>query len=218
MQELDNLFQKNKNWSEQMKASDPEFFSRLSAQQAPEYLWIGCSDSRVPANQVIGLDPGEVFVHRNIANLVVHNDLNFLSVLQYAVEQLKVTHVIVCGHYNCGGVSAAMLDLELGLIENWLRHIQDVRDKHRDQLSQIDDLGQRINRLCELNVMEQVVNVCRTTIVRDAWNRDQALTVHGWIYGLEDGLLRDTQMCVSSRDQVQPTYLAAVESSAKGIA
>ncbi len=217
MRILSNLFEKNKQWSDHITKADPEFFMRLSNQQAPDFLWIGCSDSRVPANQVIGLDPGEVFVHRNVANLVVHTDLNCLSVMQFAVEVLKVEHIIVCGHYNCGGIKAALLDQELGLIENWLRHIQDIRNKHLDALNEIDDLEARINRLCELNVIEQVVNVCRTTIVRDAWKNGQKLAVHGWIYGLSDGRLRDTGMCVTSSDELIQAYQSTVLSSAAGI-
>ena len=217
MRILSNLFEKNRLWSEQITEADPEFFMRLSNQQAPDFLWIGCADSRVPANQVIGLDPGEVFVHRNVANLVVHTDLNCLSVMQFAVEVLKVEHVIVCGHYNCGGIKAALLDQELGLIENWLRHIQDIRNKHIEALNEIENIQARINRLCELNVIEQVVNVCRTTIVRDAWKNGQKLAVHGWVYGLSDGRLRDTGMCVTSTDELARAYESTVLSSSAGI-
>jgi carbonic anhydrase len=197
MKLLKHLFDRNRQWARDMTAADPGFFARLSRQQAPEYLWIGCSDSRVPANQVIGLDPGEVFVHRNVANLVVHTDLNCLSVMQFAVEGLEVQHIIVCGHYGCGGVRAAMDDVEMGLIDNWLRHIQDVRDRHKAELARLADADARANRLCELNVAQQVNNVCRTTIVRDAWKRGQELAVHGWIYSLQDGLLRDLGLCVT---------------------
>lgn len=211
MRTLKHLFDKNADWAEGISKTDPDFFPRLSKQQAPEYLWIGCSDSRVPANQIVGLDPGELFVHRNVANLVVHTDLNCLSVMQFAVEALKVKHIIVCGHYGCGGVKAALLDQELGLIENWLRHIQDVRNKHRDMLSSIEDISARCDRLCELNVIDQVVNVCRTTIVREAWKRGQALSVHGWIYALADGRLRDLSMCVSQADEVEEAYANTVE-------
>ena len=179
-----------------MVESDPEFFTRLASQQSPEYLWIGCSDSRVPANQIVGLAPGDVFVHRNVANVVVHTDLNFLSVLQYAVDILRVRHVIVCGHYGCGGVSAALTGARHGLIDNWLRHVEDVAEKHADELDSIDE-ERRFDRLCELNVVEQVVNVSQTTIVEDAWARGQELTVHGLVYGLEDGLLRDLGVSVS---------------------
>lgn len=203
---LNELFEWNAEWSKRMKDADPEFFQRLSTQQAPEYLWIGCADSRVPANQIVGLNPGEVFVHRNVANLVVHTDLNCLSVMQYAVEVLKVKHIIVCGHYGCGGVTAALLGQELGLIENWLRHIQDIRNIHIDRLNAIEDVTARANRLCELNVVEQVVNVCRTTIVRDAWRRGQSIAVHGWVYGLDDGLLHDLGMVVNNSDQIVPIY------------
>lgn len=177
-----------------MTRQDPEFFSRLSAQQAPQYLWIGCADSRVPANEIVGLAPGEMFVHRNVANVVVHADLNCLSVLQFAVEVLRVEHVIVCGHYGCGGVRAALRDDRLGLIDNWLRHVQDVRWKHQAELEEIPTEEERHHRLCELNVIEQVINVSQTTIVRDAWARQQPLEVHGWIYDLRDGLLRDLEV------------------------
>ena len=213
MRVLKHLFEQNQQWSEQVSQSDPSFFQNLSGQQAPDYLWIGCADSRVPANQITGLDPGELFVHRNVANLVVHTDLNCLSVMQFAVDALKVKHIIVCGHYGCGGVKAALLDMELGLIENWLRHIQDVRNKHREHLRAIEDVEARCDRLCELNVIEQVNNVCRTTIVRDAWRHGQALTVHGWIYALTDGRLRDLGMCISNGDSVEETYMSTIESS-----
>jgi carbonic anhydrase len=211
---LARLFEQNARWSEQISQRDPEFFPRLSKQQSPEYLWIGCSDSRVPANQIVDLDPGELFVHRNVANVVVHTDLNCLSVMQFAVDVLQVKHIIVCGHYNCGGVAAALHNKELGLIENWLRHIQDVRNKHRERLEAIADLQAQCDRLCELNVIDQVVNVCRTTIARDAWRRGQNLTVHGWIYSIRDGRLRDLNMCVSDPGQLEMAYDAAVESPA----
>ena len=189
--ELTELFESNRGWAAARIASDPEFFQRLQHQQSPHYLWIGCADSRVPANEIVGLLPGELFVHRNIANVVVHTDLNCLTVLQYAVDVLKVKHVIVCGHYGCGGVRAALNRQRVGLADNWLRHVQDVEARHRDELGKIADPEARCDRLCEMNVIEQVENVCQTTIVEDAWARGQELTVHGWVYGLADGLLRD---------------------------
>ncbi|MCA9102212.1 MAG: carbonate dehydratase [Pirellulales bacterium] len=213
MQDLKHLFDANKNWSQSVLAADGKFFSRLAEIQAPEYLWIGCADSRVPANEIVGLRPGELFVHRNVANLVVHTDLNCLSVMQYAVDVLKVKHIIVCGHYGCGGVAAAMQEKELGLIDNWLRHIQDVRYAHMEQLAAINGTQAKVDRLCELNVIEQVTNTCRTTIVRDAWRRGQELTVHGWIYGLKDGLLRDLDMRVRSSDEVHASYFGTIETS-----
>jgi carbonic anhydrase len=191
---IKDLFDNNRAWAARVTRQDPEFFSRLSAQQAPRYLWIGCADSRVPANEIVGLAPGEMFVHRNIANVVVHADLNCLSVLQFGVDVLKVQHVIVCGHYGCGGVRAALRDERLGLVDNWLRHVQDVRWKHQQELERIVSEDDRHNRLCELNVIEQVINVSQTTIVRDAWARGQRLEVHGWIYDLRDGLLRDLEV------------------------
>jgi carbonic anhydrase len=190
MPALDHLFDNNRRWADKVTAAHPDFFRLLSAQQAPEYLWIGCSDSRVPANEIVGLLPGELFVHRNVANVVVHTDLNCLSVLQFAVDVLKVGHVIVCGHYGCGGVQAALYRSKLGLIDNWLRHVQDVASMHRASLDRLDDES-RLNRLCELNVIEQARNVCGTTIVQDAWARGQELSVHAWIYGLTDGHLHD---------------------------
>ena len=190
---IQELFDNNRKWAAQATREDPEFFLRLSAQQAPRYLWIGCADSRVPANEIVGLAPGEMFVHRNIANVVVHADLNCLSVLQFAVDVLKVQHVIVCGHYGCGGVGAALRDDRLGLVDNWLRHVQDVRWKHQQDLERLATDADRHHRLCELNVTEQVINVSQTTIVRDAWARGQPLEVHGWIYGLRDGLLRNLE-------------------------
>ena len=191
MKDLNRLLDQNKAWARGIKASDPDFFQSLAIQQTPQYLWIGCSDSRVPATQLVGMAPGDMFVHRNVANVVVHTDFNCLSVMQYAVDVLFVEHIIVCGHHGCGGVKAAMDNLQFGLIDNWLRHVQDVVHIHHDELSRIEDETQRFNRLCELNVMEQVINVSRTTIVQNAWERGQELVVHGWIYGLEDGLLRD---------------------------
>jgi carbonic anhydrase len=189
MRTLSHLFDNNKAWAARIREQNPEFFTTLSQQQSPKYLWIGCSDSRVPANQIVGLSPGELFVHRNIANLVVHTDLNCLSVMQFAVEILKVEHIIVCGHYGCSGVQAALRGERLGLSDNWLRHIQDIRQKHEKTLANAS--GEASDRLCELNVIEQVANVRDTTIARDAWERGQELAVHGWIYGLRDGLLRD---------------------------
>jgi carbonic anhydrase len=194
---LDDLFERNRGWVAGILADDPDFFSRLSHGQSPVYLWIGCSDSRVPANQIVGLLPGEVFVHRNVANVVVHTDLNCLSVLQYAIDILAVEHVIVCGHYGCGGVQAALDGERHGLIDNWLRHVADVAHNHADELERLPE-AERLDRLCELNVVEQVANVCQTTIVEDAWARGASLTVHGVVYGLEDGLLRDLRVSVSS--------------------
>jgi carbonic anhydrase len=191
MRALEHLFRNNRAWAARMTEDDPEFFSRLAGQQAPRYLWIGCSDSRVPANQITGLGPGEMFVHRNVANVVVHTDLNCLAVMQYAIDVLGVTDIIVCGHYGCGGVLAALRQDRLGLIDNWLRHVHDVASKHRDELGRLATEGERHHRLCELNVMEQVVNVSRTTVVSDAWRRGRTLAVHGWIYKVTDGLLRD---------------------------
>jgi carbonic anhydrase len=210
MRPLEHLFAQNRNWADAIRAQDPEFFLKLSRQQNPEYLWIGCADSRVPANEIVGLLPGEIFVHRNIANVVVHTDLNCLSVLQFAIDVLKVKHVIVCGHYGCGGVRAALKCERIGLADNWIRHVQDVRDKHAACLQAFGNDYIRTNRLCELNVMEQVVNVCQTTVVQDAWQRGQELTIHGWIYGLRDGLLRDLGLSVGSLDQLAPQQRAAL--------
>jgi carbonic anhydrase len=197
MKVLKQVFKNNREWARRIEQEDPGFFAQLSKQQNPEYLWIGCADSRVPANEIMDLPPGEVFVHRNIANVVVHTDLNCLSVLQYAVEVLKVKHIIVCGHYGCGGVKASMETENHGLIDNWLRHIRDVYRFHAEQLDSITDEAARRDRLCELNVIEQVSNVCNTTIVKSAWNSGQELTVHGWIYRLEDGLLKDLDVTCS---------------------
>ena len=191
MKDLKRLLDQNKAWAESITASDPEFFPTLAKQQNPTYLWIGCSDSRVPATQLVGMMPGEMFVHRNVANVVVHTDFNCLSVMQYAVDVLKVEHIIVCGHHGCGGVKAAMDNVQFGLIDNWLRHVQDVLHEHKAELVKIDDEEKRLDRLCELNVIAQVLNVGRTTIVQNAWERGQELVVHGWIYDLQDGLLRD---------------------------
>jgi carbonic anhydrase len=192
--ELDELFSSNREWAQRIRRSDAEFFEKLARQQKPSYLWIGCSDSRVPANEIVGRLPGELFVHRNIGNVVVHTDLNCLSVIQFAVDVLKIRHIIVCGHYGCSGVQAAVMKERHGLVDNWLRHIQDVQAQHASLLDQVADPAQRVDRLCELNVVEQVSNVCRTSIVEDAWARGQPLTVHGWIYGIQDGLLRDLKV------------------------
>jgi carbonic anhydrase len=199
---LDHLFANNRAWADAMTRRDPTFFQQLSNQQAPEYFWIGCSDSRVPANEIVGLLPGEMFVHRNIANVVVHSDLNCLSVMQYAIDVLHVRHVIVCGHYGCGGVRAAFQDQRVGLVDNWLRHVQDVRSKHRDELDALVTEAAQLDRLSELNVIEQVSNVSQTTVVQDAWSRGQKLSVHGVIYGLQDGLLRDLGITVRSIEDV----------------
>ena len=203
MRSLKQLFDNNRAWAAEMTRQDPDFFRRLSTQQSPHYLWIGCSDSRVPANQVVGLVPCEMFVHRNVANVVVHTDLNCLSAIQFAVDVLHIEHIIVCGHYSCGGILAALQDNKLGLIENWLRHVQDVRAKHRAELDALETEEKQHDRLCELNVIEQVINLSRTTVVRDAWSRGQALTVHGWIYDLSDGLLRDLDVSVASEPEVE---------------
>ena len=210
MKRLDKLLTNNRLWAAGMRAREPDFFNKLSQIQTPEFLWIGCSDSRVPANQITGLAPGEVFVHRNVANIVVHADLNCLSVLQYAVDVLKVKHVIVCGHYGCGGVTAAHDNLKLGLIDNWLRHVQDVRQKHREALDAIQSRDSRIARLCELNVIEQAVNVVHTTVVQDAWARGQELTVHGWAYDLNDGVIRDLKMSMAGPGDLEACYAAAL--------
>ena len=191
MRALDHLFANNRAWAEEMTRQDPAFFTRLVQQQSPRYLWIGCSDSRVPANQIVGLMPGDMFVHRNVANVVVHTDLNCLSAIQFAVDVLRVEHIIVCGHYGCGGVLSALRDEKLGLIDNWLRHVQDVKSRHEAELAALEDEQARHNRLCEWNVMEQVTNVRKTTLVRDAWARGQTLSVHGWIYDIRDGLLTE---------------------------
>jgi carbonic anhydrase len=207
---LRHLFENNRTWAEHIQRQDPNFFAELSRQQSPQYLWIGCSDSRVPANQIVGLLPGELFVHRNLANLVVHTDLNCLSVMQFAVEILKVRHIIVCGHYGCSGVQAVLRRDRLGLSDNWLRHVQDVQQIHQQRLEGADSEREASDRLCELNVIEQVSNACQTTIARDAWERGQALEVHGWIYGLQDGLLRDLKTTVSGFREAPNVYRAAV--------
>jgi carbonic anhydrase len=206
MSKLDGLFANNRAWAEGVKTSDPDFFEKLAAQQNPEYLWIGCSDSRVPANQIVGLLPGEVFVHRNVANMVVHSDFNCLTVVQYAVDVLKVKHVIVVGHYGCGGVRAAYENADNGLIDNWLRNIKDVQYHHQHEIDALEGDEQRMDRLCELNVMSQVDNVVHTTIAQNAWQRGQKLAVHGWVYSLKDGLLRDLGCTVDSIEQVHDAY------------
>lgn len=211
MTALEDLLKKNQAWADGIKQEDPDFFHRLSNQQAPEYLWIGCADSRVPANQIVDLMPGELFVHRNVANVVVHTDFNCLSVLQFAIEVLKVKHILVVGHYNCGGVRAALLDQGFGLLSNWLRHVQDVRDKHQGVLDQLPSEQDRVDRLCELNVVEQVGHVCQNSIVQEAWKRDQPLTVHGFIYDVADGLLRDLGLNISSEADREAVKAQSVE-------
>ncbi|HLL12952.1 MAG TPA: carbonate dehydratase [Rubrivivax sp.] len=203
--ELEELFKNNRTWAEGTEAREPGFFSKLLQQQAPQYLWIGCADSRVPANELVGLLPGELFVHRNVANLVVHSDLNALSVIQYAVEVLNVQHIIVVGHSNCGGVRAAMTNARAGLVDNWLRHVQDVRDTHEGFLASLHD-SLRVDALVELNVLEQARNVCRTTVAHDAWSRGQMVVVHGWVYGLHNGLLQDLTMTAESAEAVAPAF------------
>jgi carbonic anhydrase len=207
--ELKDLFARNRAWAADMVAARPTFFTELLKQQSPQYMWIGCSDSRVPANQITGLDPGEVFVHRNVANVVVPTDLNCLSTIQYAVDMLKVQHIMVVGHYGCGGVQAALRDVRVGLADNWLRHIKDVRDHHAALLAATPE-QHRADVLCELNAIEQVLNVAQTTVVQDAWARGQSLTLHGWVYGLRDGLLHDMHMTVDSNEQMDAVYRAAV--------
>lgn len=206
MHELTYLFDNNRAWAKHLRQQDPEFFHNLASQQSPQFLWIGCSDSRVPANDIVGLLPGELFVHRNVANLVVHSDLNGLSVIQFAVDVLKVKHIIVCGHYGCGGVRAAMEHSEIGLVDNWLCHVRDIYHKNQRELAQLTDEQQRIDRLCELNVLEQLNHVCQTSIVQNAWARGQQLSVHGWIYAIEDGHLHDLHMSISSQTQVDTLY------------
>ena len=208
---INDLFQHNRQWAEQMERERPGFFTGLVKQQTPKYMWIGCSDSRVPANQITGLDPGEVFVHRNVANVVVHSDLNALSAIQFAVERLKVENIMVVGHYGCSGVQAALEGARIGLADNWLRHIQDVRDRHRYLLDSLPE-SQRSNALCDLNVIEQVVNVCVSTVMIDAWARGQKVSIHGWTFGVNDGLLNDLKMTVDSTDAIEGLYHAAVDS------
>ena len=209
MTDLDELLRNNRDWAERVRREDPQFFERLSQQQAPKYLWIGCSDSRVPANQIMGLAPGEVFVHRNIANVMVHTDLNCMSVIQFAVDVLRIEHILVVGHYGCGGVHAALTGTRVGLADNWIRHVGDVAQKHASMLDSLaPDL--RDDRLCELNAIEQAENVCLTTVVRDAWARGQRLSVHGWVYSLLDGRVRELGMDVDSAEQLQPAYERAL--------
>lgn len=212
-QVLNDLLQNNRAWAAAVREQDPGFFAQLVDQQTPRYLWIGCSDSRVPANQIVGLPPGELFVHRNVANIVAHADLNCLSVLQFGVDVLRVQHVIVCGHYGCGGVTAAMSGDRLGLIENWLRHIQEVRHKHASMLERIQDPADQLDRMCELNVIEQVQNVCNTTVVQGAWERGQPLSVHGLIYRIDNGILLDLGLCVAGNEQLPDQYRQAIQSS-----
>ena len=212
VRKLPQLFEQNRAWALEMTTREPDFFTKLSGQQTPRFVWIGCSDSRVPANEIVGLAPGELFVHRNVANVVVHTDLNCLSVLQYAVEVLHVEHVIVCGHYGCGGIQASYQRNSLGLIDNWLRHVQDVHDRHAAAISSQATDEAAIDRLCELNVIEQARNVCLTTIVRDAWSRGQSLAVHSWIYSLRDGLLRDLGFMATASDEVSPQHSRALSS------
>jgi carbonic anhydrase len=207
--DLDELFDNNRKWAESTEAREPGFFSRLLRQQAPQYLWIGCSDSRVPANELVGLLPGELFVHRNVANVVVHSDLNCLSVIQYAVDMLKVQHIIVVGHSGCGGVVAALSDRRIGVADNWLRHVKNVRKKHQAWLDLVPP-QRRVDALCELNVVEQAINVCQTTIVQDAWERGQTVVIHGWVYGLSNGRLQDLSMTVNGASQVDSAYVQAL--------
>lgn len=210
-QSLQDLFTHNRAWAAQMERQRPGFFTKLKSQQNPRYMWIGCSDSRVPANQITGLDPGEVFVHRNVANIVVHSDLNALSAIQFAVERLKVEHIMVVGHYGCGGVQAALENARIGLADNWIRHIQDVRDRHHVLLQALPGAN-RSDALCDINVIEQVVNICVSTVMIDAWARGQKVSIHGWTFGLHDGLLQDLKMTVSSADTLKPLYRAAIDS------
>jgi carbonic anhydrase len=206
MRVLKKLFEQNKKWAGKVKESDPNFFLNLSKQQSPQYLWIGCSDSRVPANEIVGMMPGEIFVHRNIANLVIHTDLNCLAVIQYAVKILKVKHIIVCGHYGCGGIQAALDNTEHGLIDNWIRNIKDLHRYHQTEIDSLENEKERNNLLCELNVIEQAANIGHTAIVQEAWKAGQELTVHGWIYSIEDGILKDLNVCTTSLDEISQTY------------
>jgi carbonic anhydrase len=214
MDDLIQLLQQNKLWAENIKATDPGFFQTLAKEQTPRYLWIGCADSRVPSTQLVGLLPGQMFVHRNVANIVVHTDFNCLSVIQYAVDVLGIKHIIVCGHHGCGGVKAAMENEQHGLIDNWLRHVQDVVHAHQELLTEKDE-DKRLNRLCELNVIEQVFNVARTTIVQNAWQRGQELTIHGWVYSLEDGLLRDLGLTIDNAEGLAVAYRGAISKTAE---
>lgn len=210
MRTLSALFERNRRWADRLRATDADFFTNLAHQQKPAYLWIGCSDSRVPANQIVDVQPGEVFVHRNVANVIVHADLNCLSAVHFAVQVLQVQDIIVCGHYSCGGVQAALSDHRFGLIDNWLQHVQDVARTHAGTLAAIEDETARVNRLCELNVIEQAANLCRTTVLRDAWKRGQPVAVHGWIYSISDGHLRDLGFCVESEAELASEYASAV--------
>ncbi|HYR24750.1 MAG TPA: carbonate dehydratase [Aquabacterium sp.] len=207
---LDHLFEMNRTWARDIEGRIPGFFTRLQQQQSPEYLWIGCSDSRVPANEICGLLPGEMFVHRNVANVVGHSDLNCLSVLEFAIDMLKVKHIMVVGHYGCGGVRAAMDDMKIGIVDNWIRHVKDVRNVHQEWLMTIPEGPRRYDALCELNVLHQSFNVCQTTMVSEAWARGQQVVVHGWVYGLHNGLINDLSMSVSSQDEVAPAFAQAV--------
>jgi carbonic anhydrase len=207
---IDQLFESNRAWARDIEQRSPGFFSRLQQQQSPQYLWIGCSDSRVPANEICGLLPGEMFVHRNVANVVAHSDLNCLSVMEFAIDMLKVKHIMVVGHYGCGGVRAAMDDLRIGIVDNWIRHVKDVRNNHLDWLKSVPEGSMRYDALCELNVLQQSFNVCQTTMVQDAWARGQQIVVHGWVYGLQNGLINDLSMTVKSSDDVVPAYENAV--------
>jgi carbonic anhydrase len=207
---LDVLFENNLQWVKSVTDSDPDFFKRLANQQSPEYLWIGCSDSRVPANQITGLAPGEVFVHRNIANVVVHTDMNALSVIQFAIDQLKVKHIIVVGHYGCAGVRAAVENVRVGLADNWIRHVKDVNELHGSYLGRVLNMSERVDRLCELNVIEQVINVCRTSSVEDAWSRGQPLTIHGWVYGVHDGIARDMGISIANAAELADRYKTVI--------
>ena len=215
MKDIDTLISNNALWSKMLVEEDPGFFGKLAQAQNPRFLWIGCSDSRVPAERLTGLEPGELFVHRNVANLVIHTDLNCLSVVQYAVDVLEVEHIIICGHYGCGGVHAAMTGARVGLVDNWLRHVADVNHKHAGLLAAVEDTGLRHARLCELNAVEQALNICQTTVVRDAWARGQKLAVHGWVYALGDGRVRELGMDVASHDEIGPAYEAAVADIAR---
>jgi carbonic anhydrase len=208
MKRLPELFERNRNWAARVRKVNPDFFKNLSLQQTPKYMWIGCADSRVPATEIVDLAPGEIFVHRNVANVVVHSDFNCLSVLEFAVDVLKVEHVIVVGHYGCGGVKAVFDNQEIGLADNWLGHVRDIQVRHRDALERIYEPDKRFDRLCELNVLEQSLNVCKSTVVRGAWKRNQNLTVHGWIYGLKDGLIRDLGFCASGPADVPDSVKA----------
>ena len=216
MKKLAKLLDGNKSWADSLRAEHPEFFETLSTQQNPEYLWIGCSDSRVPSTQLVGMRPGEMFVHRNVANVVVHTDLNCLSVLQYAIDALRVKHIIVCGHYGCGGVKAALNDSKLGLIDNWLRHVQDVAEKYEALLGKIEDKHARLDKLCELNVIEQTINVCQTTVVQSAWERGAEFAVHGLVYSLQDGLLRDLGLCITNENELHAARRQMIVEAAGG--